>query len=229
AQLAVGFRKALGETGYVEGRNVTIEYHWLEGQYDRVPALMADLVRRRVAVIATVGIRTKLQIADRKRDLAMFNLAIDSKLRGCDGVALKVEDIAPHGCAVERATVRQKKTGVPVRFEVTEQTRQRGDDYIRATNRKPGDFLFAAPRRPGRGLSTRQYSRLVGDWIRGIGLDPCMFGTHLLRRTKATLIYRRTGNLRAVQLLLGHSKIESTARYLGIEVDDALAISEQID
>ena len=148
------------------------------------------------------SIRTKLQIADRKRDLAMFNLAIDSKLRGCDVVALKVEDIAPHGYAVERATVRQKKTGVPVRFEVTEQTRQAVDDYIRTADRKPGDFLFAAPRRPGRGLSTRQYARLVGDWIRGIGLDPCMFGTHSLRRTKATLIYRRTGNLRAVQLLL---------------------------
>jgi integrase len=109
------------------------------------------------------SIRTKLQIADRKRDLAMFNLAIDSKLRGCDVVALKVEDIAPHGYAVERATVRQKKTGVPVRFEVTEHTRQAVDDYIRAVHRKAGDFLFAAPRRPGRGLSTRQYARLVGD------------------------------------------------------------------
>src|SRR5260221_3813109 len=93
----------------------------------------------------------------------------------------------------------------------------------------PANFLFAAPRRPGRGLSTRQYARLVGDWVRVIGLDPCMFGTHSLRRTKATLIYRRTGNLTAVQLLLGHSKIESTVRYLGIEVDDALAIAEQID
>jgi integrase len=163
------------------------------------------------------SIRTKLQVPDRKRDLAMFNLAIE------------VEDIAPHGYAVERATVRQKKTGVPVRFEVTEQTRQAVDDYIRAADKKPGDFLFAAPRRPGRGLSTRQYARLVGDWIRGIGLDPCMFGTHSLRRTKATLIYRRTGNLRAVQLLLGHRKIESTVRYLGIEVDDALAIAEQVD
>jgi len=147
-------------------------------------------------------------VADRKRDLAMFNLAIDSKLRGCDVVALKVEDIAPHGYAVERATVRQKKTGAPVRFEVTEQTRQAVDDYIRAADRKPGEFLFAAPRRPGHGLSTRQYARLVSDWIRAIGLDACMFGTHSLRRTKATLIYRRTGNLRAVQLLLGHSKID---------------------
>src|SRR5260370_19691545 len=173
-----------------------------QGQADRSQAAATAKAR-----LVVWSIRTKLQIADRKRDLAMFNLAIDSKLRGCDVVALKVEDIAPHGYAVERATVRQKKTGLPVRFEVTEQARQAVDDYIRADDRKPGDFLFAAPRRPGRGLSTRQYARLVGDWIRGIRLDPCMFGTHSLRRTKATLIYRRTGNLRAVQLLLGHTKI----------------------
>ena len=172
---------------------------------------------------------TKLQLADRKRDLALFNLAIDSKLRGCDVVALKLEDIAPHGYAVERATVRQKKTGQPVRFEVTEQTRQAVDDYLRTAERKQGEFLFGAQRHQHRGLSTRQYARLVSDWVRGIGLDPRAFGTHSLRRTKATLIYRRTGNLRAVQLLLGHTKIESTVRYLGIEVDDALAIAEQID
>ena len=175
------------------------------------------------------SIRTKLQVEGRTRDLAMFNLAIDSKLRGCDVVALKVEDIAPSGYAIDRATVRQKKTGQPVRFEMTEQTRQAVDDYIRVAGKKPGEFLFGAPRRPGRGLSTRQYARLVGDWLRGIGLDPSSFGTHSLRRTKATLIYRRTGNLRAMQLLLGHTKIESTVRYLGIEVDDALAIAEQID
>jgi integrase len=175
------------------------------------------------------SIRTKLQMGDRKRDLALFNLAIDSKLRGCDVVALKVEDVAPHGYAVDRATVRQKKTGRPVRFEVTEQTRQALDDYLSAANRKRGEFLFAAQRQPGRALSIRQYARLVGDWVSGIGLDQCLFGTHSLRRTKATLIYRRTGNLRAVQLLLGHTKIESTVRYLGIEVDDALAIAEQID
>jgi integrase len=78
-------------------------------------------------------------------------------------------------------------------------------------------------------MSTRQYARLVADWIESVGLDPSSFGTHSLRRTKATLIYRRTGNLRAVQLLLGHTKIESTVRYLGIEVDDALAIAEQVD
>jgi integrase len=175
------------------------------------------------------SIRTKLQVEGRMRDLAMFSLAIDSKLRGCDVVALKVEDIAPHGFAVDRATVRQKKTGRPVRFEVTEQTREVVDDYIRATSKKPGEFLFCGRRGPGQCMTTRQYARLVAKWLKNIGLEPGLFGTHSLRRTKATLIYRRTGNLRAVQLLLGHTKIESTVRYLGIEVDDAIAIAEQVD
>jgi len=174
------------------------------------------------------SIRTKLQLMVRTRDLAMFNLAIDSKLRACDVVALKVEDIAPSGYAVARATVRQKKTGQPVKFEMSEQTRQSIDDYVRTARKKPGDFLFS-----GRGfercVTTRQYARLVSEWIANIGLDPHLFGTHSLRRTKATLIYRRTGNLRAVQLLLGHTKVESTVRYLGIEVDDALAIAEHVD
>ena len=141
-----------------------------------------------------------------------------------------MEDIAPHGYAVDRATVRQRKTGQPVRFEVTEQTRQAVDDYIRVMGKKSGEFLFVSRRRGlGRCMTTRQYARLVAEWVRGIGLDPSLFGTHSLRRTKATLIYRRTGNLRAVQLLLGHTKIESTVRYLGIEVDDAIAIAEQVD
>ncbi len=175
------------------------------------------------------SIRTKLQVEGRTRDLAMFNLAIDSKLRGCDVVALKVEDVAPNGYSVDRATVRQKKTGQPVRFELTEQTRQAIDDYLRVAGKKPGEFLFGGRRGHGRCMTTRQYARLVSEWISSIGLDPSLFGTHSLRRTKATLIYRRTGNLRAVQLLLGHTKIESTVRYLGIEVDDALAIAEQVD
>src|SRR5215472_7753203 len=122
----------------------------------------------------------------------------------------------------DRATVRQKKTGRPVRFELTEQTRQAIDEYLRLNCRKPGDFLFAGRCDNGCGLTTRQYARLVVQWIASIRLDPLKFGTHSLRRTKATLIYRRTGNLRAVQLLLGHSKIESTVRYLGIEIDDAI-------
>src|SRR5271169_2801167 len=148
------------------------------------------------------SIRTKLQMADRKRDLALFNLAIDSKLRGCDVVTLKVEDIAPHGYATDRATVRQKKTGLPVRFEIPEHTRQAVDDYIRTAGRKPGNFLFGSRCGRGGGITARQYARLVAGWIASIGLDPSRFGTHSLRRTKATLIYRRTGNLRAVQLLL---------------------------
>jgi len=175
------------------------------------------------------AIRTKLQVEGRTRDLAMFNLAIDSKLRGCDVVSLKVEVVAPHGITVDRATVRQRKTGHPVRFELTEQTREAIDDHIKAAGKKPGEFLFASRRNYDRCMTTRQYARLVSGWIASIGLDPRFFGTHSLRRTKATLIYRRTGNLRAVQLLLGHTKIESTVRYLGIEVDDALAIAEQVD
>jgi integrase len=155
----------------------------------------------------------------------MFNSAIDSKLRGCDVVAIRVEDVAASGYTADRATVRQKKTGRPVRFELSEQTRQAIDDYLKAANKRPGEFLFTGRRGPNRNMTTRQYARLVSEWIGSAGLDPRLFGTHSLRRTKATLIYRRTGNLRAVQLLLGHTKIESTVRYLGIEVDDALAVS----
>lgn len=170
-----------------------------------------------------------MQMEGRTRDLAMFNLAIDSKLRGCDVVAIRVDDVAPHGQAVDRATVRQKKTGRPVRFELTEQTRQAINAYLLAAHKKPGDYLFTGRGGSGRSLTTRQYARLVSEWLVSIGLDPLKFAPHSLRRTKATLIYRRTGNLRAVQLLLGHGEIESTARYLGIEVDDALEIAEKID
>ena len=159
----------------------------------------------------------------------MFNLAIDSKLRGCDVVAIRVEDVAAGGYTADRATVRQKKNGRPVRFELSEQTRQAIDDYLKAANKRPGEFLFTGRRGANASMTTRQYARLVSGWIGSVGQDPRLFGTHSLRRTKATLIYRRTGNLRAVQLLLGHTRIESTVRYLGIEVDDALAIAEQVD
>ena len=145
------------------------------------------------------SIRTRLLVEGRTRDLAMFNLAIDSKLRGCDVVAIKVEDVAPNGHAVDRATVRQKKTGRPVKFEITDQTRQAIDDYLKTANKRPGEFLFTSRRRDGRCMTTRQYARLLSQWVASIGLDPKLFGTHSLRRTKATLIYRCTGNLRAVQ------------------------------
>src|SRR6187401_3839963 len=116
------------------------------------------------------AIRTKLQIEGRVRDLAMFNLAIDSKLRGCDVVAIKVEDIAASGYTADRATVRQKKTGRPVRFELGEQTRQAVDDYLKATGKRPGEFLFSGRRGPDRNMTTRQYARLVSEWIRSVGL-----------------------------------------------------------
>ncbi len=174
------------------------------------------------------AIRTRLQLKGRLRDLALFNLAIDSKLRGCDLVSLTTMDVAPNGCAADRASVRQRKTGRPVRFEITEQTRQALDDYRSQRREATHPYLF-----PGRGrashLTTRQYARLLEEWLAMIGLDPSLYGTHSLRRTKATLIYKKTKNLRAVQLLLGHTKIESTVRYLGIEVDDALAVAEQIE
>jgi integrase len=159
-------------------------------------------------------VRTRLQLLKRFRDLALFNLAIDSKLRGCDVVGLRIADIAPSGYAVDRASVRQRKTGGSVRFEITEQTRQAIDDHLSQRRVTSNPYLF-----PGRGpaghLTARQYARLLAEWLAMIGLDPCFYGTHSLRRTKATLIYKKTGNLRAVQLLLGHTKIESTVRYLG--------------
>jgi integrase len=145
-----------------------------------------------------------LQNERNERDLAMFNLAIDSKLRGCDVVTIKVDDIAPNGYTVDRATGRQKKTRRPVRFELTEHTRQAVDDYLKFSHKKLGEFLFTGPK-SGCNMTPRQYGRLVSDWFTGVGLDPHLYGTHSLRRTKATHIYRRTGNLRAVQLLLGHT------------------------
>jgi integrase len=168
-------------------------------------------------------------LAERSRDLALFNLAIDSKLRGCDVVKVGVEDVLLSGTLRSRASVVQKKTGKPVTFEVTEQTRSAIQGWLPQLGGRQRGPLFPSRIDPKRSMSTRQYARLVDNWVASIGLDPSAYGTHSLRRTKATLIYRRTGNIRAVQLLLGHAKLESTVRYLGIEVEDALAIAEQVD
>jgi integrase len=175
------------------------------------------------------AIRARLQMCKRARDLALFELALDSKLRGCDLVRVKVSDVALNGMVQTRATVMQRKTSRPVQFELTEQTRTSLRAWIDIRDHRTGEYLFPSQRSPSGHISTRQYARLIDEWIGLIGLDPKAYGTHSLRRTKASLIYKRTGNLRAVQLLLGHSKIESTVRYLGIEVDDALMISEQTD
>ena len=172
------------------------------------------------------AIRIRLQLARQARELGLFNLAIDSKLRGCDLVGLRVHDVVHGSRVAARAIVMQKKTERPVQFEITEQTRDAITAWISAAHLKPEQFLFPSRVSESPHLSTRQYSRIVGSWVECIGLDPAAYGTHSLRRTKATLIYRRTRNLRAVQLLLGHTKLESTVRYLGIEVDDALEIAE---
>ena len=175
------------------------------------------------------AIRVRLQVSNRTRDLALFNLAVDSKLRACDLVNLHVRDVAHGNRIAARTIVMQRKTQRSVQFEITEQTRDSISAWITNAQLKPDQYLF--PSRVGASphLSTRQYSRIVHRWISSIGLEAAAYGTHTMRRTKATLIYRRTKNLRAVQLLLGHTKLESTVRYLGIEVDDALEIAEQTE
>jgi len=125
--------------------------------------------------------------------------------------------------------VVQRKTGRPVQFEITDHAREAVERWIQMKGLSTGDVLFPSRVNPGRPMSTRQYARRLGSWVRAVGLDSMVYGTHSLRRTNASMIYRRTGNLRAVQLLLGHTKLESTVRYLGIEVDDALTISEQVE
>ncbi len=174
-------------------------------------------------------IRIRLQMAKNTRELALFNLAIESKLRACDLVQLRVRDVAQGGRILARTMVMQQKTHRPVQFEITEQARDALVDWIGKVQLKSDQFLFPSRSHKSPHLSTRQYARIVDRWVESIGLNPAAYGTHSLRRTKATLIYRRTKNLRAVQLLLGHIKLESTVRYLGIEVDDALEISEQTE
>lgn len=175
------------------------------------------------------AIRIRLQDEGRRRDLALFNLAIDSKLRASDLLEIQVSDIASNGKTLSRSMVSQKKTKRPVRFEITERTRKSLDQWIDTAKLQSTDYLFPSRQHSSPHLSVRQYGRIVESWVVGIGLDATAYGTHSMRRTKATLIYRRTKNLMAVQLLLGHSSLDSTVRYLGIEIDDALEMSEQTD
>lgn len=175
------------------------------------------------------AIRVRLQLEKRRRDLALFNLAIDSKLRGCDLVRLRVSDVCVGGRVQDRATVVQRKTSRPVKFEITEQTRAAIREWLDGTASRRNQYLFPSRLHGRPHISTRQYARIVHRWVERAGLDGAAYGTHSMRRTKAALIYKKTGNLRAVQLLLGHTKLESTVRYLGIEVDDALSIAEQVE
>jgi integrase len=171
----------------------------------------------------------RLQLMRRTRELALFNLAIDSKLRGCDLVALRVRDVCHGNQVASRAIVMQKKTQRPVHFEISAETRTAIERWIEEAELRPDGYLFPSRQRSDDHLSTRQYARIVDGWINEVGLERGRYGTHTMRRTKATLIYRKTKNLRAVQLLLGHSKLESTVRYLGVEIDDALELAEQTE
>jgi len=170
------------------------------------------------------AIRFRLQLARRTSDLA-----IDSKLCACDLVSMLVRDVAQGDQVAHRAIILQCKTKRPVRFEIAEQARDAIQNWIRDAELRSHDYLFPSVLHPGQHLSTRQYARIVRHWVAEIGLNPMDYGTHSLRRTKAALIYRRTKNLRAVQLLLGHSMLESTVRYLGIEVEDALEMAERTE
>lgn len=175
------------------------------------------------------SIRVRLEISASARDLALFNLAIDSKLRASDLVRLKIQDICSGQLVRDRCVVTQLKTGRPVQFEITEITRQSVERLLASQPSDGAGYLFRSRTHGCSHISARQYARIVHRWINNIGLDDRGFGTHSLRRTKVAQIYRKTGKLRAVQLLLGHAKIETTVRYLGVEVDDALRLAEQID
>ncbi|MBV1899250.1 MAG: tyrosine-type recombinase/integrase [Cycloclasticus sp.] len=175
------------------------------------------------------GIRIRLELEGKTRDLALFNLALDSKLRGCDLVKLKVSDITCGRSILSRAHVVQQKTGTPVQFEITSGTRAAVADWIRKANLRSSDYLFKSRVLSSQHISTRQYNRIFHGWISKLALDDSLYSTHSMRRTKPYLIYKKTKNLRVIQLLLGHKKLESTVRYLGIEVDDALEISESIE
>lgn len=174
-------------------------------------------------------IRIRLQMSERHRDLALFNLAIDSKLRSCDLVKLRVADVMHGDRVASRAKVIQQKTGQSVQFEITADSQSSIAEWIKKGKLKPSGRLFPSRIKSREHISTRQYARILDGWISEIGLDTSIYGTHSMRRTKATLIYRRTKNIRAIQLLLGHTKVEHTVRYLGIELEDALELAEQTE
>lgn len=172
------------------------------------------------------AIRFWLEQEGRLRDRALFDLAIDSKLRGCDLVRVRTDDLVTGNAIRDRATIVQRKTGRPVQFEILEPARSTLLTWLERRGGALEDFVFPSRVDHSSHLSTRQYGRLVDEWVSAIGLKPKDYGTHSLRRTKASMIYKQTGNLRAVQILLGHSKIESTVRYLGVDIEDALELAE---
>lgn len=163
------------------------------------------------------------------RDRALFDLAIDSKLRGCDLVKLKIGTLVTGPAIRTRAMVVQQKTGHPVQFEITADVRASLLAWLERRGGTVDDYAFPSRIDPAAHLSTRQYARLVDEWVTAIDLRREDYGTHSLRRTKAAMIYKATGNLRAIQILLGHSKIENTVRYLGVDIEDALELAEHTE
>lgn len=174
-------------------------------------------------------IRFFLDREKRIRDRALFDLAIDSKLRGCDLVALKIGDLVSGPEIRTRAMITQRKTGRPVQFELATDAKASLLAWLERRGGSVENYVFPSRVDHSRLLSTRQYARLVDEWVTEIGLRPQEYGTHSLRRTKASIIYKATGNLRAIQILLGHSKIENTVRYLGIDIEDALTLAEKTE
>lgn len=175
------------------------------------------------------AMRVRLEMEHRVRELALFNLGFDSKLRGCDLVSLRVRDVCHGERVASRAMVMQRKTQRPVQFEITPATRTAVEAWIRHARLGSDDYLFPSRIHDAPHIGTRQYARILHGWVTELGLDTTAYGTHSMRRSKASMIYKKTKNLRAVQILLGHTKLESTVRYLGIEVEDALDIAEQLD
>lgn len=175
------------------------------------------------------AVRFFLDREGRMRDRALFDLAIDSELRGCDLVKLKIETLVTGQEIRTRALVIQQKTGRPVQFEITTEVRVSLLAWLQRRGGTVDDYAFPSRIDPAEHLSTRQYARLVDEWVTAIGLRREDYGTHSLRRTKAAMIYKATGNLRAIQILLGHTKIENTVKYLGIDIEDALELAEHTE
>lgn len=175
------------------------------------------------------AIRFFLDREGRLRDRALFDLAIDSKLRGCDLVKIKIGDLVAGDEVRTRAMVIQQKTGRPVQFELTSDVRASLLAWLERRGGSLDEHAFPSRIDRTHHMSTRQYARLVDEWVTAIGLRRAEYGTHSLRRTKASMIYKATGNLRAVQILLGHTKIENTVRYLGVDIEDALTLAEHTD
>ena len=174
-------------------------------------------------------IRTRIEIQNNLMQLALLNLAIDSKLRSCDLLSLRVRDVATQDQVFERVQWTQKKTGIEVQFEITPRTQQSISRWVQEVKLQPKDYLFRSLRRSNQPISYLYYRSIIRSWAEQLGLDSDLYGTHSMRRTKATLVYARTKNIRAVQLLLGHTKIDNTIRYLGIEIEGAIKISRETD